>query len=315
MTIDVNSGRYKGKHNVEETALKTNLEAAYEIARQIKLRDIGGLIVIDFIDMENLKNRNTVEKRMKESVKDDKARIQIGQISQFGLLELSRQRIKTSLVERSFNVCDKCLGIGYVRPVELRALQILRNLYLKAEKNKFEGSKIIIKMPTAEAFYILNQKRYHINTLEELIRANIKIECDDNMGFPFYEILEDVSINKNVPEAVSLLEKEIETFKKDNKNRIFKKDFKNKFNKNNKNTDSVMINDSNNDKMKNDNNEIEGEVKKDKEENYKSNTRSYKNNYHNKNKKFGRKFNKNESQPKEVVKENDKPWFKKILGL
>jgi hypothetical protein len=103
------------------------------------------------------------------------------------------------------------LGIGYVRPVELRALQILRNLYLKAEKNKFEGSKIIIKMPTAEAFYILNQKRYHINTLEELIRANIKIECDDNMGFPFYEILEDVSINKNVPEAVSLLEKEIET--------------------------------------------------------------------------------------------------------
>jgi ribonuclease E len=315
MTIDVNSGRYKGKHNVEETALKTNLEAAYEIARQIKLRDIGGLIVIDFIDMENLKNRNTVEKRMKESVKDDKARIQIGQISQFGLLELSRQRIKTSLVERSFNVCDKCLGIGYVRPVELRALQILRNLYLKAEKNKFEGSKIIIKMPTAEAFYILNQKRYHINTLEELIRANIKIECDDNMGFPFYEILEDVSINKNVPEAVSLLEKEIETFKKDNKNRIFKKDFKNKFNKNNKNTDSVVINDSNNDKMKNDNNEIEGEVKKDKEENYKSNTRSYKNNYHNKNKKFGRKFNKNESQPKEVVKENDKPWFKKILGL
>ncbi len=315
MTIDVNSGRYKGKHNVEETALKTNLEAAYEIARQIKLRDIGGLIVIDFIDMENLKNRNTVEKRMKESVKDDKARIQIGQISQFGLLELSRQRIKTSLVERSFNVCDKCLGIGYVRPVELRALQILRNLYLKAEKNKFEGSKIIIKMPTAEAFYILNQKRYHINTLEELIRANIKIECDDNMGFPFYEILEDVSINKNVPEAVSLLEKEIETFKKDNKNRIFKKDFKNKFNKNNKNTDSVAINDSNNDKMKNDNNEIEGEVKKDKEENYKSNTRSYKNNYHNKNKKFGRKFNKNESQPKEVVKENDKPWFKKILGL
>lgn len=315
MTIDVNSGRYKGKHNVEETALKTNLEAAYEIARQIKLRDIGGLIVIDFIDMENLKNRNTVEKRMKESVKDDKARIQIGQISQFGLLELSRQRIKTSLVERSFNVCDKCLGIGYVRPVELRALQILRNLYLKAEKNKFEGSKIIIKMPTAEAFYILNQKRYHINTLEELIRANIKIECDDNMGFPFYEILEDVSINKNVPEAVSLLEKEIETFKKDNKNRMFKKDFKNKFNKNNKNTDSVAINDSNNDKMKNDNNEIEGEVKKDKEENYKSNTRSYKNNYHNKNKKFGRKFNKNESQPKEVVKENDKPWFKKILGL
>jgi len=315
MTIDVNSGRYKGKHNVEETALKTNLEAAYEIARQIKLRDIGGLIVIDFIDMENLKNRNTVEKRMKESVKDDKARIQIGQISQFGLLELSRQRIKTSLVERSFNVCDKCLGIGYVRPVELRALQILRNLYLKAEKNKFEGSKIIIKMPTAEAFYILNQKRYHINTLEELIRANIKIECDDNMGFPFYEILEDVSINKNVPEAVSLLEKEIETFKKDNKNRMFKKDFKNKFNKNNKNTDSVVINDSNNDKMKNDNNEIEGEVKKDKEENYKSNTRSYKNNYHNKNKKFGRKFNKNESQPKEVVKENDKPWFKKILGL
>jgi ribonuclease E len=315
MTIDVNSGRYKGKHNVEETALKTNLEAAYEIARQIKLRDIGGLIVIDFIDMENLKNRNTVEKRMKESVKDDKARIQIGQISQFGLLELSRQRIKTSLVERSFNVCDKCLGIGYVRPVELRALQILRNLYLKAEKNKFEGSKIIIKMPTAEAFYILNQKRYHINTLEELIRANIKIECDDNMGFPFYEILEDVSINKNVPEAVSLLEKEIETFKKDNKNRMFKKDFKNKFNKNNKNIDSVVINDSNNDKMKNDNNEIEGEVKKDKEEHYKSNTRSYKNNYHNKNKKFGRKFNKNESQPKEVVKENDKPWFKKILGL
>ncbi|MDR2008782.1 MAG: Rne/Rng family ribonuclease [Alphaproteobacteria bacterium] len=211
--IDINSGKSKGKRNVEETALRTNLEACSEIAKQVKLRDIGGLIVIDFIDMENSKNRSIIEKKMKDLSKEDKAKIQISPISNFGLLEISRQRIKTSVIERTFTVCPKCQGMGYVRPPELSALHILRSLIGDVENNKIKApnsNKILIKMPTSEAFYLLNNKRADLSKLEESLKATLRIECDDHLPYPFYFTEEDKSDNEELPETVLFLEKELE---------------------------------------------------------------------------------------------------------
>ncbi|UQY80411.1 Ribonuclease E [Candidatus Hepatincola sp. Av] len=211
VSIDVNSGKTKGKRNIEETAFNTNLEAANVICKQLKLRDIGGIIVIDFIDMENLKNRAIIEKEVKDLLKEDKAKIHIGKISNFGLLEISRQRIKASLVERFFKVCNKCQGVGFVKPLELNALQILRNLESDIENKKIRISseKTKISMPTNEAFYLLNNKRKELNKWENAYKTTIRIECDDSVPYPFYTVEPDDTGIEEV-EAVLLLQKEIE---------------------------------------------------------------------------------------------------------
>ncbi len=211
--IDINSGKSKGRRNVEETALKTNLEACDEMAKQIKLRDLGGLIVIDFIDMENSKNRSVIEKKMKDLSKEDKAKIQISPISNFGLIEISRQRIKTSVIERSFTVCPKCQGMGYVRPLELNALHILRSLISDVENNKIRtnnSSRLLIKMHSEEAFYLLNNKRSDLSQIEDALKSTIRIECDNHLPYPFYLVEEDKSLNDNTSETVLFLEKELE---------------------------------------------------------------------------------------------------------
>ena len=132
VAIDVNSGRSTRERNIEETAHKTNLEAADEIARQLRLRDLAGLIVIDFIDMEDARNNASVERRIKEAMKNDRARIQVGRISPFGLLELSRQRLRPSLMETNFEKCPHCTGTGMIRSIESAALYVLRAIEEKA---------------------------------------------------------------------------------------------------------------------------------------------------------------------------------------
>ncbi len=211
VAIDVNSGRSKGRINIEETALKTNLEAASKIASHIRLCDIGGLIVIDFIDMENPKNRTLVERKIKEECKSDKAKIQIGQISSFGLLEVSRQRIQPSLLERSFHVCPKCQGSGYMRPTPLNAINILRNIYNDFENNKlkFNAKNLLLSVPKEEAFYLLNNKRHHLINLENMLKVTIRIVCDDSLEIPFYKFKEETK-KVEIPEVTAFVEQEIE---------------------------------------------------------------------------------------------------------
>lgn len=230
VAIDINSGKSKGRRNVEETALKTNLEATTEILKQIKLRDLGGLIVIDYIDMENPKNRSIVEKKVKELAKEDKAKIQVGQISSFGLLEISRQRIKASLVERSFNICSKCQGVGYTKPLEISALHILRCLQSDSDRYNIKSSydKIVISMPSEEAFYILNNKREELTELEKVLKASIRIKCDDDLPYPFYKFEQDLD-NLTESKTTSFIEQEIEI------NNKIKDDYRNESKNDNRN--------------------------------------------------------------------------------
>ena len=164
VAIDVNSGRSTRERNIEETALRTNLEAADEIARQLRLRDLAGLIVIDFIDMENSRNQGTVERRLKEAMKNDRARVQIGRISPFGLLELSRQRLRPSLIETCFEVCPACHGNGLRRTTESTALAILRKL--EEEGIKRRVGELAVTVPPMVAMYLLNQKRRSLVAIE-----------------------------------------------------------------------------------------------------------------------------------------------------
>ena len=157
VAIDVNSGRSTRERNIEETAVRTNLEAAEEIARQLRLRDLAGLIVIDFIDMEEHRNQLAVERRLKEALKNDRARIQVGRISAFGLLEMSRQRLRPSLVETSTQPCPHCGGTGFIRSTELTALYVLRSI--EEEGMRRRSAEICVYVPTTVALYILNQKR------------------------------------------------------------------------------------------------------------------------------------------------------------
>ncbi len=152
VAIDVNSGKATRERNIEATALKTNMEAAEEAARQMRLRDLAGLIVIDFIDMEEAKNNRAVEKKVKDSLKDDRARIQMGKISQFGLMEISRQRRRAGVLEGTTHVCPHCQGVGRVRSVESSALSMLRSVELEAGKN---GPGVIhLRVPSPVALYI-----------------------------------------------------------------------------------------------------------------------------------------------------------------
>jgi ribonuclease E len=182
VAIDVNSGRATREHHIEDTALKTNLEAADEIARQLRLRDLAGLIVIDFIDMDEKRNNRAVERRLKECLKQDRARIQVGRISHFGLLEMSRQRIRTSVLESSTEKCPYCGGSGHVRSVSSLALQVLRAL----EEQLIKGAthNLVVRTRPDVALYVLNQKRAHLRSLEERFAITITITADETVTAP-----------------------------------------------------------------------------------------------------------------------------------
>jgi ribonuclease E len=179
VSIDVNSGKATREHNIEDTALKTNLEAAEEIARQLRLRDLAGLIVIDFIDMDERRNNRLVERRLKESLRHDRARIQVGRISHFGLLEMSRQRLRTGMLEGSTKPCPVCQGTGMVRSVESVALDILRSV----EDRLITDGVVPLVATTAVdvALYILNQKRAHLNDIQQRYRIPITVTADEDM--------------------------------------------------------------------------------------------------------------------------------------
>ncbi|HZL40699.1 MAG TPA: Rne/Rng family ribonuclease [Pseudolabrys sp.] len=180
VAIDVNSGRATREHHIEDTALKTNGEAAEEIARQLRLRDLAGLIVIDFIDMDEGRNNRTVERRLKDALKHDRARIQVGHISHFGLLEMSRQRIRTSVLESSTEKCPVCGGSGHVRSVSSVALQCLRAI--EEMLNKGATHNLIVRTRSEVALYVLNHKRAHLRALEERFRITITISADASVN-------------------------------------------------------------------------------------------------------------------------------------
>ncbi|RCL03046.1 MAG: ribonuclease E [Candidatus Tokpelaia sp. JSC189] len=180
VAIDVNSGRSIKEHSVEEMAVQTNLEAAEEIARQLKLRDLAGLIVIDFIDMLEKCNIRAVEKKLKDCLKEDRARIQVGRISHFGLMEMSRQRIRTSVFENTTQPCPHCVGSGYIRSKSSIAIHIIRSIEEYLLRN--DSNNIIVRTPVSTALYVLNHKRKVLTDLEEYFGLTINIEADDTIG-------------------------------------------------------------------------------------------------------------------------------------
>ena len=201
VAIDVNSGKATKESSIEETALRTNLEAADEIARQLRMRDLAGLIVIDFIDMDERKNNISVEKKLRESLKYDRARIQIGKISAFGLLEMSRQRLRYGMIEATTMLCENCHGTGLTRSNENLSLSILRKLEnLELDKNIKE---INVKVPINVANYILNQKRKYLEEIEKEINTTIFINYDLSIINPDY-IIEMKKISNNNEEDSSL---------------------------------------------------------------------------------------------------------------
>ena len=186
VAIDVNSGRATRERNIEETALRTNLEAADEVARQLRLRDLAGLIVIDFIDMEESRHNAQVERRLKEAMRHDRARIQLGRISPFGLLELSRQRLRPSLFEASMQACRHCHGTGHIRSTESTALHVLRAIEEEDVRNRSAG--ITVTVPTAVALYILNQKRTRLVEIELRHGMRVFLASDDSLIPPEFRL-------------------------------------------------------------------------------------------------------------------------------
>jgi ribonuclease E len=186
VSIDINSGRSTRERHIEETALKTNLEAADEIARQVRLRDLAGLIVIDFIDMDEPRHIAAVERRVREAFKNDRARIQMGKISPFGLLELSRQRLRPSILETTAHPCTHCNATGFVRSIESASLYILRAI----EDEGFKGSsaEVLVHVPPKVAFYLLNSKRSHLRMIEERHNMHVFIEGDESLISPQYRL-------------------------------------------------------------------------------------------------------------------------------
>jgi ribonuclease E len=176
VSIDVNSGRSTREHHIEDTALKTNMEAAEEVARQLRLRDLAGLIVIDFIDMDEKRNNRAVERKLSDCLRQDRARIQVGRISHFGLLEMSRQRIRASVLESSTEVCPHCGGSGHVRSVSSVALQLLRGL----EEILMKGAthNLVVRTRTDVALYVLNHKRGHLRDLENGFKVTLAVIAD-----------------------------------------------------------------------------------------------------------------------------------------
>ena len=188
VAIDVNSGRSTREHNIEDTALRTNLEAADEVARQLRLRDLAGLIVVDFIDMEEGRNNRAVERRIKEALKNDRARIQIGRISHFGLLEMSRQRIRTGVLEGSTAICPHCAGAGTVRSTASIALHVLR--LLEDALIKDASHDLVVRSRNEVALYVLNQKRAKLVELEQRFRVTITVTADPTLTGMIYHAIE-----------------------------------------------------------------------------------------------------------------------------
>lgn len=186
VSIDVNSGRATKEHNIEETAVNTNLEAADEIARQLKLRDMAGLVVIDFIDMEDQRNNRAVERKMKAALKNDRARIQVGRISSFGLMEMSRQRLRTGVLESSTTQCPHCEGSGLLRTVESQSLHILR--IIEEEGIRARNSKFTVYLPPHVAVFILNNKRANLSELETRYDFSVSIAIDDELTASAYRM-------------------------------------------------------------------------------------------------------------------------------
>ncbi len=187
VAIDVNSGRSTRERGIEETAVRTNLEAADEVARQLRLRDLAGLIVIDFIDMESRKNNAAVERRLKDALRQDRARIQVGAISHFGLMEMSRQRLRPSLAENSFVPCEHCNGTGLVRGVESASLHVLRAI--EAAGGPRDAAEIAVHVAPALALYILNNKRDWLAEIERRCVMQVSFETDENLRPPAHRII------------------------------------------------------------------------------------------------------------------------------
>ena len=212
VSIDINSARATKGGDIEATALNTNLEAADEIARQLRIRDLGGLVVIDFIDMGPQKNQREVENRLREAVRQDRARVQIGKISRFGLLEMSRQRLRPSLGESSYLVCPRCSGIGTIRSVESLALAILRIIGEEARKER--TAKIIAQLPVEVATFLLNEKRDWVQNVETDNEVHVVLVANPALETPHYDIRrvrdDQTELPENLGASYKLAESEVE---------------------------------------------------------------------------------------------------------
>jgi ribonuclease E len=197
VSIDVNSGRATREHHIEDTALKTNVEAAEEIARQLRLRDLAGLIVIDFIDMDEKRNNRNVERKLKDALKNDRARIQVGHISHFGLMEMSRQRIRTGVLESSTVPCPVCGGAGHVRATSSVTLQLLRSI--EDQLLKSATHDIIVRTRPDTALYVLNHKRAHLHELEDRFGVAILIQSDTALAGQQYFAIDKGAVSRRVP--------------------------------------------------------------------------------------------------------------------
>jgi ribonuclease E len=202
VSIDINSARATRGADIETTACNTNLEAADEIARQLRLRDLGGLIVIDFIDMESKKNQQAVEDRLRDAVRMDKARIQIGRISRFGLLEMSRQRLRPSLGEATHTVCPRCSGMGTIRSVESMALAVLRLIGEEARKDR--TARVVAQLPVDVATFLINEKREWLNEVESRGNVDIILVPNPNIETPNYSIKRVRDDELNLPENAGI---------------------------------------------------------------------------------------------------------------
>ena len=199
VAVDVNSGRATKEGSIEETALKTNLEAAEEVARQMRLRDLAGLIVIDFIDMDERRNNNAVEKRLKDKLKTDRARIQIGRISGFGLLEMSRQRLRPGMIETTTQPCPSCHGTGLIRSDDNLALSILRQI--EEEGVRRRTREVLVRCPVGISNFIMNQKRDHVAQIELRYGLSVRVEGDPSLVSPDFTIEKLKTATRFVPEA------------------------------------------------------------------------------------------------------------------
>jgi len=209
VSIDVNSARATKAGDIETTAFNTNLEAAEEIARQLRLRDLGGLIVIDFIDMESTKNQREVENRLKEALRYDRARVQLGKISRFGLMELSRQRLRPALAESAYIPCPRCHGIGHIRGTESTALHILR--ILQEEAMKDNTAQVVAQVPIDVATFLLNEKRAEIHTIEARFKVNVLLVPNTYLETPNYKVQrlrhDDLNQAEPLPPSFTMVER------------------------------------------------------------------------------------------------------------
>ena len=209
VSIDVNSARATKAGDIETTAFQTNLEAAEEIARQLRLRDLGGLIVIDFIDMESAKNQREVENRLKDALKYDRARVQLGKISRFGLMELSRQRLRPALAESAYIPCPRCHGIGHIRGTESTALHILR--ILQEEAMKENTAQVIAQVPVDVATFLLNEKRPEIHGIETRFKVNVLLVPNTYLETPNYKVQrlrhDDLNQSEPLPASFDMMER------------------------------------------------------------------------------------------------------------